>query len=344
MTQHASIFVLPSEVAYQVKALKGPIFIFGAGGFVGLNLMHSLLLYRKDVFGISQDPKNNWRFIATHTPPENLLACDITQPEELRELIRQYKPRTIFNLAAYGAYSKQREYRKIYKTNFIATVDMLEALRETGFDAFIHAGSSSEYGLNSAGPFEDEELIPNSHYAVSKTAVHSAIKYFGRIEQMPVLNLRLYSAYGPWEEPDRLMPVLIAKARHGKLPPLVNPEISRDFIHVTDISAAFIQAAIALKPSLFGEVFNIGTGVKTTIGQISKLTCDLFKIANPPEFGNMPDRKWDVVDWYSNPSKAKSTFGWSTTIGLEEGMLNVAKWQQEVGFDTAFWNWSGERI
>lgn len=340
MSVNQSVFELSADASEKVKQLKGPIFIFGAGGFVGLNLMHSLLLYRDDVYGISQDPKNNWRFSSTNTPASKLLSCDITQPEELRELLREHKPQTIFNLAAYGAYSKQKEYRKIYNTNFIATVDMLEALRENGFSAFIHAGSSSEYGLNSAGPSESDELIPNSHYAVSKTAVHSAIKYFGKIEKLPVLNLRLYSAYGPWEEPDRLMPVLVAHARHQKLPPLVNPAISRDFIYVTDISSAFIYAAAGLTPDLYGEVFNIGTGIKTTIGDISQLTSQLFDIKSKPAFGEMPDRKWDVVDWYANIESVKQKLGWAPCIELTEGLHKVATWQESVGFDTAYWNWT----
>ena len=340
MSLQTSFFELSPDAVERVKKLKGPIFIFGAGGIVGLNLMHSLLLYREDVFGISQDPKNNWRFSATSTPSANLLSCDITQPEELRELLRQHKPQTIFNLAAYGAYSKQKEYRKIYKTNFIATVDMLEALRENGFSAFIHAGSSSEYGLNSAGPSESDELIPNSHYAVSKTAVHSAIKYFGKIEKLPILNLRLYSAYGPWEEPDRLMPVLVAHARNQMLPPLVNPAISRDFIYVTDISSAFVYAAAGLTPDLYGEVFNIGTGIKTTIGDITQVASEMFHIQSKPTFGEMPDRKWDVVDWYANIESIKKKLAWQPRIPLAEGLQKVASWQEEVGFDTAYWNWT----
>lgn len=231
----------------KVEKLHGPIIVFGAGGFIGLNLLKSLLLYRDDVYGISQDPVNNWRFMAAQVPRENLKACDIREMPLLLQLFEELKPRTIFNLAAYGAYSKQNEYKKIYDTNFTAHVDIIEAIKQFGFGSYIYAGSSSEYGLNCAAPAESDELIPNSHYAVSKVAAYYALKYYGKVEHLPVAHLRLYSAYGPWEEPDRLVPVLLSKVRKGEYPPLVDPDITRDFIYITDISTSFVEVALQLQ-------------------------------------------------------------------------------------------------
>lgn len=339
MKQPATYYLLSEKASTLAAKLKGPIVIFGAGGFIGVNLLNSLLMIRDDVYGISQDAHNNWRFLASEVSKKNVLSCDITDSDSLREVLKKLKPKTIFNLAAYGAYSKQKEYKKIYATNFNSTVDLLEILREQSFDAYVHAGSSSEYGLNSAEPDESGELIPNSHYAVSKTASYAALKYFGKIEQLPVTHLRLYSAYGPWEEPDRLIPVLIAHARSGKFPPLVDPDVSRDFIYVTDVSAAFIHAAAAIKKELYGEVFNIGTGSKTTIRKLAQLSAKKFGIKTPAHFGKMPNRKWDVRDWYANISSAKKKLNWSPEVELENGLDEVRNWQEVVNFDSASWNW-----
>src|SRR5438093_151347 len=73
--------------------------------------------------------------------------------------------------------------------------------------AYIHAGSSSEYGTNSAGPEENGSLEPNSHYAASKVSASYIIQYYANFKSINALNLRLYSVYGYWEEPDRLIPM-----------------------------------------------------------------------------------------------------------------------------------------
>lgn len=322
-----------------IEKLKGPILVLGAGGFIGVNLLTMLLRQRSDVYGVSQSPRANWRLLACHIPRRNMLACDINEATLLMPMLEELRPQTIFQLSAYGAYSKQREYRKIYRTNFNAVVDVIETLKSRGFCAFVQAGSNSEYGTNAAGPEEDAELVPNSHYAVSKVAAHYAIKYYGQIEQLPVINLRLYSAYGPWEEPDRLIPQLLSRARNGGFPRLSNPEVSRDFIHVDDICRAFVSAAL-LADRYKGQAFNIGTGKKTTLRQLTDIASRLCDLKETPSFNTMPDRGWDLCDWYSQPSKAISKLRWQPEITLEEGLRRTLAWQTEVGFDDALWNWT----
>lgn len=327
------------NVEEQIKKLEGPIFVFGAGGFIGINLFNTLLKVRKDVFAITQDARNNWRFIVNNIPHENIISCDINDILILKDTFRQLKPKTIFNLAAYGAYSKQKEYKKIYDTNFNSAVNIIEIMKESGFSAYVHAGSSSEYGINSAAPKEDAELVPNSHYAASKVASYYAVKYYGKIEKLPVAHLRLYSAYGAWEEPDRLIPVLIAKARKASYPPFVDPLISRDFIEVNDICEAFVIAANKVN-EIRGEAFNIGSGNKTTIRELAELVQKEFKISSPAKFSEMPNRNWDVQDWYSDSAKANKVLGWKAKSSLSDGLRKVSEWQMEVDFDNAFWNWN----
>jgi dolichol-phosphate mannosyltransferase len=331
----------------QIIKIPGPIAIFGAGGFVGFNLLWELLGYRKDVFGIFSEPRKNWRIQKKAPPPPNVVKCNILEKRSLHEFITTYKPKTIFNLAAYGAYSTQTDIDKIYQTNFNSTYEIIEELKKYGFSAYIHAGSQSEYGLNSSGPSEQDELIPNSHYAVSKTADYYLLKYYGKIEKLPVAHLRLYSVYGPWEEPNRLIPTLINEAKKGKLPPFVDPHISRDFVYVDDVVEAIIMVVASLGSSmssrtrfgisnnkkqmlnqvqhdrLFGEAFNICTGKKTTMKELAYVAKNLFKIKDEPQFGSMKNRDWDLKDWYGNPTKIQKVFGWKTKISLKEGLRKI---------------------
>src|SRR3989344_9226255 len=279
-----------------IQQIKGPCLIFGAGGFVGFNLLQKLLTYRKDVFGVFSDPKKNWRLKQLSTSPLNVVKCDIRDRGALKSLISRIKPKTVFNLAAYGAYSTQKDIDNIYHTNFNSTYLLIEEMKKYGFIAYVHAGSQSEYGLNSSGPSEADELVPNSHYAISKTAASYMVKYYGKVEKLPVVHLRLYSVYGLWEEPNRLIPTLIREAKKGKLPKFVDPNISRDFVSVDDVVEAFILVAERLSHSglsridsggaslprmtnkFHGEAFNVASGKKTTIKELAYLAKKIFKI------------------------------------------------------------------
>lgn len=320
----------------QIKKLHGPILIFGAGGFIGINLLQVLLAHRKDVFGISRKRKKNWRFIKANISTKHLIDCDINNPKEIQNLFKKIKPQTIFNLAAYGAYAKQSEYEKIYATNLLSTVGIMEELKKTSFAAYVHAGSQSEYGLNARGPRESAELIPNSHYAVSKVSDYFLLKYYGKVEHLPVIYLRLYSAFGPWEEPDRLMPVLLSKARQGMLPDFVDPSISRDFVYIDDVVDAFILTAVKIKKEIYGEAFNVATGKKTTIEQLAFMVKKMFGISENPRFSTMKNRTWDIIDWFGNNAKIKRVLGWKPKHTLEEGLKETVQWQESMMYDDQF--------
>jgi polyisoprenyl-phosphate glycosyltransferase len=325
-------FELDAEWQVRARNLPGPILILGAGGFVGFNLFQTLRALRPDVFAVVHRLNAGWRLGRAAIPPSQLLICDLNYGQSVRHMVDTCRPRTIFNLAAYGAYPHQQDSELIYRTNFLSTIHLLEALKTRGFDAYVHAGSSSEYGLNAAGPAEADEPVPNSHYAVSKLGNANLLKFYGRIQGLPVVNLRLYSVYGPFEEPDRLIPVLIEKIREGALPPLVAQGISRDFVHVTDVTRAFIAAARKITPELCGESFNIATGRKTTMKDLADLARSAFKVDAEPVFGSMPNRRWDVENWHGNPSKAEKLLGWKASVGLEDGLRGTLAWQKKSDY------------
>lgn len=314
-----------------IKKLKGPIGIFGAGGFIGINLLKTILKTRSDVIGFSQNPTGSWRIKANQIPTANLNYCNLLDENQTQTVIRKYQPKTIFNLSAYGAYSKQTDIKKIYLTNFHAVVNLVETLKQHSFAIYIQAGSQSEYGLNATAPGENDELVPNSHYAISKTALFYLIQYYGRVEKLPTAHLRFYSAYGPWEEPDRLIPTLIAQARRQKLPRLVDPDISRDFVYIDDAVNALIQTGVNLKKEHYGEAFNIATGRKTTIRELAQISQKLFHIKQKPTFGTMVNRRWDLTNWVGNPDKIKNIIGWEAKTSLEEGLIKTYQHYEKNG-------------
>src|SRR3978361_1415870 len=159
--------MLANQIKSEILKLEGPVVIFGAGGFIGSNLFRHILQYRNDVYAItSKEPFIPWRI--DDLQEDRIIHTDITEKNDLKRLFAKYQFRTIFDLAAYGAYAKQKDVHLIYQTNIIGLLNLLEVSNAYNIKAFVHAGSSSEYGLNCKEPLENAELHPNSHYSVTK--------------------------------------------------------------------------------------------------------------------------------------------------------------------------------
>ena len=307
--------------ASYIRALEGPILVTGASGFIGANLYKEIAAVRRDVFAVVRQEKG-WRLADVHD--SSIIAVDLNDGNATKNLVDSVQPRTVFDCVAYGAYSFEEDAELIYRTNFLALTNLVARLAEHPLAAFVHTGSSSEYGTICAAPPEDGPRDANSHYAVSKGAASDFLHFAGKHRGMPCVNLRLYSVYGPLEDTSRLIPNLLRQALAGHLPPLVDARTSRDFVHVTDVCRALIGAALRMHPDIYGESFNIGSGTHTTIGGLAERTRRLFSIADAPVFGTMEGRNWDLADWYADPSKAREVLGWQPEIALDDGLLQTA--------------------
>jgi polyisoprenyl-phosphate glycosyltransferase len=314
------------SLAERIGRLQGPILVLGGSGFVGANLARMLLAHRADVYATaSRLPA--WRL--EDLPSTSVRQVDLLVDPNLDALLNDVKPRTVFNCVAYGAYSFETDPSLIYQTNFNLTAKLLRRLVDRGVSCYVHAGTSSEYGDNASGPSEDAANEPNSDYAVSKVAAANLIYFYGKKKNFPCANLRLYSVYGPLEDSSRLIPNVIAKGLEKEYPPLVDPNISRDFIYVDDVSAAFIDTALNLRENRYGESFNIGAGKKTTIGDIAEIAKKTFNLSGEPAF-NMAARSWDVKDWFANIDKAREVLGWQPQTPFDAGLAITAAWYKSI--------------
>jgi nucleoside-diphosphate-sugar epimerase len=188
---------------------------------------------------------------------------------------------------------------RILQSNIIGTATLLQACLKTGFEAFVNTGSSSEYGFKDHPPGEKEWLEPNSYYAVAKASATLFCRYTAQSLGLRIPTLRLYSVYGPYEEPSRLMPTLIVKGLENRLPPLVAPHIARDYVYVDDVVRAYLLAATEEEQEL-GAVYNVGTGVQTSLREVVDIACCTLGIAEEPKWGSMDNRIWDTATWVSD--------------------------------------------
>lgn len=303
------------------------VLVTGAAGFVGANLAASLAQAGHEVVAWVRPESPTWRLDHLGDSVE-VVPLDLLDGEAIDSGLRSARPEWIFHLAAHGAYSWQRDAERIMQTNLVATVRLLAACQRQGFAAFVNAGSSSEYGFQDHAPREDELPEPNSDYAVMKAAATLHCRFVAQRDDLHVVTLRLYSVYGPWEEPGRLMPTLVARGLEGKLPPLVSPDTPRDFVSVRDAERAFVQAAERTDLER-GGVFNIGSGRQTTLREVVEVARAQLGIAAEPEWGTEPQRSWDAAVWVSDPRKANEELGWEAEDDLATGFARLVEWLRE---------------
>ncbi len=300
--------------------------VTGAAGFVGANLAGRLLAEGAETHLLVRPGSDLWRLGDCRAAVVH--EVDLCHSPAVAEVVSRVRPDWIFHLAAHGAYSSQTDLERMVAVNLTATARLLESCRPCGFRAFIQAGSSSEYGLQDHPPTEDERPEPNSTYAVTKLAAAHFSRQLAIRHRLPVRILRLYSVYGPWEDPSRLMPTLVRHALHGRLPPLVHPQTARDFVFIGDALDAFLLAARAesLAP---GEIFNIGSGTQTSLQELVETCRALFDIAEEPQWATMPNRIWDTTRWIADPRKAARELRWSASTPLSAGLRQLAAWFRE---------------
>jgi nucleoside-diphosphate-sugar epimerase len=301
----------------------GPVLVTGGSGFVGANLVRRLAAGGADVHLFLRNEARTWR-LEDVLPSVRVHRLDLRDEPAVREAVDAVRPAVVFHLAAYGAYSSQTDAARILRTNFDATVTLVEACARHGFRMFVHAGSSSEYGRKDHPMREEDMLDPNSAYAVAKAAATHYCRFAAVSRKLPIVTLRLFSVYGPWEEPSRFVPTLAFRLMDGGLPPLVSPETARDFIHVDDV--VDVCEKVSSREDLAGEVLNVGTGRQSTIRDVVELALTLTGVKAEPRWGDMPGRPWDTSVWVSDSSKVQRTLNWEPRYDLRAGLEQSFDW------------------
>lgn len=297
------------------------VLVTGAGGFVGANLVRRLAADGHAVVAAVRPGGDPWRL--TDARGVELRQVELSDADAVGALVREARPQWAFHLAAHGAHHWQTDARAMFATNVLGTVNLVEACRAVGCEAFVNAGSSSEYGYKDHAPDEDEPLEPNSDYAVAKASGTLYCRHAARAGEMRVATLRLYSVYGPYDAPDRLVSTLASRGLRGELPPLADPDVARDYVAVADVVDAFLRCA-ADGPS--GAVYNVGSGRQTSIREAVAIARRTLDIDAEPRWSTAPRRRWDTTTWVARTDRIERELGWRASIGLEDGFRSLVEW------------------
>lgn len=301
-------------------------FITGAAGFVGANLVIRLIRLGTEVHILVRETSSLWR-LQSIINELHIHVSDLNDSTRLHQLLQKIHPDIIYHLASHGAYHYQRNQKEILQTTIFGTLNLLNAAIATNVQIVINTGSSSEYGTKDHPMKEGELIEPNSYYAVGKSAQTLLCQQFAREEKLPVITLRLFSVYGPFEEPGRLVPTLIQRATLNQDLPLARPDTARDFIYVDDVVKAYLETA--RHPEHSGNIFNIGSGKQSSLEDIVSNIITITKSASRPIWNAYPSRPFDTSIWVADIQKSHNLLNFQATTSLEEGLRKHIKWFTE---------------
>jgi len=296
------------------------VLVVGAGGFIGANLVRRLVRDGQRVTGTIRPAGNRWRLEGLHGELE-LRKVELRDEDAVDRLVAATRPDWIFNLATHDYWDS--DLRAHVETNLLATSTLLNAAARSGCEAFVNAGTSSEYGFKDHAPAEDELPEPNTPYAVAKAAATLLCRQVASDLALRTVTLRLYSVYGAYEHPRRLIPRLIVHGLRGELPPLTDPQTQRDFVAVDDVVEAFVRSARDSEP---GSVYNVGSGVATSLSEVVDIARHALPVEAEPYWGSLPSRSWDTPVWVSNIGRARAELAWAPSRDLERGFRETVDW------------------
>jgi len=305
-----------------------PVLVTGAAGFIGAAAVRRLLDEGRDVHALVKPEADTWRLDGV-LDRVRVHPVDVMDSRAVAEAVRAAHPAAVVHLATHGAYEWQAEEARILETNILGTFHLLRASQDAGVRVFANAGSSSEYGYKSEPMRETDRLEPNSVYAVAKAAQTHLASLTAAKGGMAVVTFRLFSVYGPWEEPTRLMPTVIRRARAGLPLEMVSPDIARDFVYLDDVLTAMLGFDALQERN--GEIFNLGSGVQSTLRDVVDAVLDVLSSRSPVQWGAMAPRRWDSARWQADVDKAHRLLGWTPAHSLRDGIARMAAWMETAG-------------
>ena len=301
------------------------VLVTGAAGFVGACVVRRLAGTGFEVHALVRPNRTGWR-LSDLRSKLIIHEVDLATAGEVRTLLRRVSPEVVVHCAAHGAYASQADLRTILETNVVASGELFAASQETGVRLVVNLGSSSEYGFKSEPMRESDRLEPNSVYAVGKAAQTHLANLMGRTGATAIVTFRLFSVYGPFEEPTRLVPTLIRRARAGLDLDLADPDSAHDFVFVEDVVDALVDVRAQLGRS--GEVFNLGTGRQTTLRELALAVIEVVGSPSRCRFGAFPARAWDTTRWQADPTLTRERLGWSARHDLRQGLAKTIVWHE----------------
>ena len=300
---------------YDTSFLKNQkVVIFGATGFVGAHLVRALLKSEANIVLAVRDSSNIKSYSDIRNRVE-VIECDLLDEKSLT-FLTQVEPDYVYNLAARGVDDPNGEPSSMFQVNTYGSFTLLNKLKETRVKKFIHVGTAYEYGCN-INPIDEEALLgPKNHYAASKLAGSVYAQTFCKTDNLPMVLVRCFTAYGPGQGRTFFIPEVITSFLEGREVEVTSGKQIRDFLYIDDLITGLLLAAKGEN----GEVFNIGGGKGYSVKDVVMKIGDLLDENKKIKFGAIEHRTNEIWEMVADISKIKYKLGWVPQVSLEDGL------------------------
>ncbi len=301
------------------------ILVTGGGGFIGANLVR-LLLDEGARVTVLDDWSSGRREHLTGFEVD-VVDGDVTQRSVVEEAVRGHD--AVVHLAAQtGVPGSLADPRKDCAVNVLGTLNVLEASRAGGTERVVFASSNAPLGRQEPPASEDKAPLPLSPYGASKLAGEAYCLAYNGSWGLGTVALRFGNAYGPFcAHKTSVVATFFKEALAGRrLTVHGDGRQTRDFIYVGDVCRAI---GMALDSDVAGEVFQIASGVETSILELAAL---LQRVAGEQvSISHGPSRRADIRRNYAVITKVGKTLGWSPEVDLEQGLALTWEWMKALG-------------
>jgi len=313
---------------------KKKILVTGAGGFIGSHLVERLMEAGASVRAFIRYNSRADPGLLRMASPETvsrleLIGGDLRDFDAVRKAVEGCE--FVFHLGALISipYSYLHPV-EVAGTNFMGTLNILMACRDSGIQRLIHTSTSEVYGT-ALKPMIDEShpLQGQSPYSASKIGADKLAESFYCAYQLPLVTVRPFNTYGPRQSARAVIPTIITQAIAGNTIHLGNLDAIRDFTYVADTVNGFLCAAIA--KDVDGCTFNLGTGDAVSVGDLTAKI--IQQVGNHVKVEVDRDRlrpqKSEVKRLLSDNSLARERLGWKPLVSLDDGLEKTISWIRE---------------
>jgi dTDP-glucose 4,6-dehydratase len=312
------------------------VLVTGGAGFIGSNFIRYLLTAEPSVQIVNLDAltyAGRLENLADLPDPERhtFVHGDIGDRSLVDRLLRDHRVDTIIHFAAESHVDRSIQDPSVFiQTNVVGTFTLLEAARAGGI-RFHHVSTDEVFG--SLGPedpafTETTPYAPSSPYSASKAASDHLVRAYGRTYQLPVTISHCSNNYGPYQLPDKLIPLAITNALAGRpMPVYGDGRQIRDWLYITDHCEAL--HAILTRGNL-GETYNIGGGNQRTNLEVVQTICALMTGQSSSSLiRHVPDRPGHDRRYALDTSKITRQLGWQPRHTLADGLRATAEWYRQ---------------